>query len=76
MYGHHTGAIEVVAEHVTGDRTLLWDDAGRMGNRWMTRSLTQELQAGDRLMFVGIRGTGYSGDIGLDTISFKSRECL
>ena len=75
MYGWHIDTLRIDVEGVNASATELWSDSGRKGNYWISQTVSRPLQSGDRIVFVGIRGGGYSGDIGLDTIRLNSGDC-
>ena len=76
MFGHHTGRLELNRYASSrGQTSVLWQQARDHGDQWLTARETVQLSAGDRLQFVGQRATGYSGEIGLDSIDVSFGAC-
>lgn len=77
MYGANIGSLGVyVLTNTTADsltnEAQLWKLSGAAGNSWMQGQMnipTQYSSKPFQLMFEGIRGNGYQGDIAVDDIS-------
>lgn len=77
MYGGNIGSLGVyVLTNTTADsltnEARLWKLSGAAGNSWMQGQMNISTQYSSKpfqLMFEGIRGNGYQGDIAVDDIS-------
>ena len=50
---------------------LLWNKTGEQGNKWIKGTVNIGGHANFRIVFEGVRGNGYQGDIAIDDISFE-----
>ena len=48
----------------------IWSMSGNKGNAWLRGEVSLSSAANFQVIIEGVRGTGYSGDIALDDISF------
>ena len=51
-------------------------DAGTLDNKWYKASVNVQEKAPYKLLFTGVRGLNYQGDIALDDISLFSGRCF
>ena len=49
---------------------LVWNKTGEQGNSWIKGTVDIGGHANFRIVFEGVRGDGYQGDIAIDDISF------
>jgi hypothetical protein len=72
MYGQGIGSLEVTLESI-GKSIILWQKSGNQGSSWHVATVPLSKQSSTfRLVFNATHGSGYSGDIALDDIVFKS----
>ncbi|XP_072041371.1 uncharacterized protein [Amphiura filiformis] len=72
MYGTEMGTLRVYARTAVGGDTELWSTSGDHGDQWLFVSLSNyEPRTDFQVVFVGLRGSGYRGDIALDDIEIS-----
>ena len=49
---------------------LVWNKTGEQGSDWIKGTVNIGGHANFRIVFEGVRGDGYQGDIAIDDISF------
>ena len=79
MYGLDIGTLNVVQKTTSGSKSenILWTLQGQQGNKWLNGkvSLSKVPSSDFWIIFEGIRGTGYRGDIAIDDILITSGDC-
>ncbi|XP_057298293.1 MAM and LDL-receptor class A domain-containing protein 2-like isoform X2 [Hydractinia symbiolongicarpus] len=76
MYGSSIGSLNIYV-NASGGEKLVWTLKGEKGNRWLNGQVNVGLVRGSYKVIVeGVRGNGYTGDIALDTFSFKPGSCV
>ncbi|CAH1790069.1 unnamed protein product [Owenia fusiformis] len=69
MWGKHIGALRVYTLK-DGNAEELWNKTGDQGNRWY-RALVNLPRGTYRLVFEGVRGNGFYGDVAIDELSVR-----
>ncbi|XP_013397767.1 MAM and LDL-receptor class A domain-containing protein 1-like [Lingula anatina] len=75
MFGRNIGTLNVYLK-VGAVTAKIWSETGDQGNKWYIASASIPPQ--NRLfqvVFEGVRGTGYQGDIAIDDYAIKSGAC-
>nr|XP_054757011.1 MAM and LDL-receptor class A domain-containing protein 1-like [Lytechinus pictus] len=76
MFGTQIGALNVYVETVEGAvRQDVWSYGGNQGDRWNSGQLPIMSQDTYVVVFEGVVGVGFEGDIALDDISFIDSAC-
>ncbi|GFN85250.1 MAM and LDL-receptor class a domain-containing protein 2-like [Plakobranchus ocellatus] len=76
MLGRQMGQLNVYARNKQGLDTLLWSNSGERGIYWFQGRAQVDASIGDfNVVFEGVVGTGYRGDIGLDDIRIAKGAC-
>ena len=75
MYGTGIHSLNVYITR-KDQRSLLWSKTGNQGNFWRTESLniTSSIYPSE-LIFQGVRGSSFRGDVAIDDISYNSSTC-
>lgn len=53
----------------------IWTHTGTLGNQWNRAQVNVASTTPFQMVFEGVRGTSYQGDIGLDDISYSFSPC-
>ena len=79
MLGADIGTLNVIQKTGPGNRSeiLLWTLSGQQGNTWLNArvSLSKSPNRNYWIVFEGVRGNGYRGDIAIDDIQFTNADC-
>ena len=79
MLGADIGTLKVIQKTGPGNRSeiLLWTLSGQQGNTWLNArvSLSKSPNRNYWIVFEGVRGNGYRGDIAIDDIQFTNADC-
>ncbi|CAF3694948.1 unnamed protein product, partial [Didymodactylos carnosus] len=82
MYGLDIGKLNVYADSVSAasfSRKLIWQKSSSQGNQWLqgrkTISDLTDPSSNWRIVFEGVVGRGYLGDISLDDIFLSNNQC-
>lgn len=79
MFGADIGTLNIIQKTGPGNRseTLLWTLSGQQGRNWLNGrvSLSKNPSREYWVVFEGVRGNGYRGDIAIDDIQFTSQDC-
>ncbi|GFR70367.1 MAM and LDL-receptor class A domain-containing protein 2-like, partial [Elysia marginata] len=76
MLGRQMGQLNVYARNRQGLDSLIWTNSGERGIYWFQGRAQVDGSVGDfNVVFEGVVGTGYRGDIGLDDIRIAKGEC-
>ena len=71
MYGSSVGQLNIYTAMAYGQPgNKIWSMSGNKGNAWLRGEVSLSSAANFQVIIEGVRGTGYSGDIALDDISF------
>ncbi|XP_066300036.1 MAM and LDL-receptor class A domain-containing protein 1-like [Branchiostoma lanceolatum] len=74
MYGAHVNTLNLKLRGTGGD-LLLWTLQGTHGNEWRYAQVRVTEPSTYSLVFEGLRGSSYEGDIALDDIAVRDGEC-
>ncbi|CAF0853287.1 unnamed protein product [Didymodactylos carnosus] len=78
MYGKNIGQLNVyITTNASGNyvRTLLWSRGANVGNVWRKAHISTENINPFRVVFEGVIGNGYEGDIAIDDIARLAKSC-
>ncbi|XP_065183994.1 MAM and LDL-receptor class A domain-containing protein 1-like [Sycon ciliatum] len=77
MYGSAIGTLNVKLYSLTNSITsTAWTKSGNQGNAWLLATVALSPSLGNfQIMFEGIDGTSFTGDIAIDDISFETSCC-
>ncbi|ELT98074.1 hypothetical protein CAPTEDRAFT_223844 [Capitella teleta] len=76
MYGEEMGTLNVAVRSASGDDQVVFTKSGDQGDTWFHQTMTlSSLSQTDKIIFNGIRGNGYRGDIALDEIKITTLSC-
>ena len=71
MFGSSIGTLNIyIATRYGQPGPKVWSMSGNKGDVWLRGEVTLSNAANFQVIIEGVRGTGYSGDISLDDISF------
>ncbi|XP_054677096.1 MAM domain-containing glycosylphosphatidylinositol anchor protein 1 isoform X4 [Grus americana] len=77
MYGKHIGALNLLVR-VRNKRaidTQVWSLSGNRGNMWQQAHVPINPPGPFQIIFEGVRGTSYEGDIAIDDVTLKKGDC-
>lgn len=74
MHGSQIGTLNVNMK-VGSRSTQIWRKSGDQGQRWQQAQATITPSTNYTIMFEGVIGTGFRGDIAIDDISISSTGC-
>ncbi|XP_031550235.1 zinc metalloproteinase nas-14-like [Actinia tenebrosa] len=75
MHGQSVGSIRVYITDDLDVRKLLWLRSGPQGWSWRKASIQINSHSRYKIIFEGVRGNGYTGDVALDDIAFVNENC-
>ncbi|XP_078692072.1 MAM and LDL-receptor class A domain-containing protein 1-like [Branchiostoma floridae x Branchiostoma belcheri] len=77
MYGDSTEELNVYQRSTSSTDlgTPVWSQTGDQGNVWKQATVNIVAARNFYVVFEGIRGTGYLGDIAIDDVSFRTTPC-
>nr|XP_006006576.1 PREDICTED: MAM domain-containing glycosylphosphatidylinositol anchor protein 1 [Latimeria chalumnae] len=77
MYGKHIGSLNVLVRVRTTSTidTQVWTLSGNQGNQWKQAFISINPSGPFQIVFEGVRGTGFEGDIAIDDITVVKGEC-
>ncbi|XP_066569897.1 MAM domain-containing glycosylphosphatidylinositol anchor protein 1 [Amia ocellicauda] len=77
MYGKHIGSLNVLfrVKSIATVDTLAWTRTGNQGPSWKQANITINPSGPFQVVFEGVRGNGYEGDIAIDEISVTKGGC-
>lgn len=76
MYGTHVNTLNVYLQSGSpGLGTPLWTKKGTQGNKWIQGQLTITPSNAYQVIFEGVRGTSYRGDIAIDDVRLSLGPC-
>jgi hypothetical protein len=76
MYGTHVNTLNVYV--MSGSPTIgspVWTKKGTQGNRWIKASVNIQPTMAYQVVFEGVRGTSYRGDIAIDDVRLSLGPC-
>ncbi|XP_030801575.1 MAM domain-containing glycosylphosphatidylinositol anchor protein 1 isoform X3 [Camarhynchus parvulus] len=77
MYGKHIGSLNLLVR-VRNKRaidTQVWSLSGNRGNVWQQAHVPINPPGPFQIIFEGVRGTSYEGDIAIDDVTLKKGDC-
>ncbi|XP_071828952.1 scavenger receptor cysteine-rich type 1 protein M130-like isoform X6 [Apostichopus japonicus] len=74
MYGTSIGSLHVNVE-TSSLSYAIWSMYGSQGNQWLLGQIEIDVYTTTKIVFEGVRGTSYSGDIALDDIGVEFGSC-
>ncbi|XP_076116199.1 MAM and LDL-receptor class A domain-containing protein 1-like isoform X1 [Mytilus galloprovincialis] len=76
MYGSHIGTLNVYVKSNGLLGIAVWSKKGNKGNGWIRGEFPLTKISGNfQIVFEGMRGTGYQGDIAIDDVKFMTDSC-
>uniref|UniRef100_A0A8C9KVD2 MAM domain containing glycosylphosphatidylinositol anchor 1 n=1 Tax=Phocoena sinus TaxID=42100 RepID=A0A8C9KVD2_PHOSS len=77
MYGKHIGSLNLLVRSRNKGAldTHAWSLSGNKGNAWQQAHVPINPSGPFQIIFEGVRGSGYLGDIAIDDITLKKGEC-
>ena len=75
MYGTHVNTLNVYLKTGSTLGNPVWTHTGTLSNKWYSANVDIQQTHGYSIVFEGVRGTSYKGDIGLDDISVTDGSC-
>lgn len=69
------GGLKVYVMWSTGPQQTVFNMSGNHGDRWILGQATVSSRQNFFLLFEGIRGTSYNGDIAIDDIGLTTGSC-
>ncbi|XP_045428738.1 MAM domain-containing glycosylphosphatidylinositol anchor protein 1 isoform X3 [Pipistrellus kuhlii] len=77
MYGKHIGSLNLLVRSRNKGAldTHAWSLSGNKGNVWQQAHVPINPSGPFQIIFEGIRGSGYLGDIAIDDVTLKKGEC-
>ncbi|XP_077978860.1 MAM and LDL-receptor class A domain-containing protein 1-like [Glandiceps talaboti] len=76
MYGAHIGSLNVWLKKSSTNQEMIWSDSGDKGDVWNEGTVSVKSTVSSyQIMFEGVTGSNYLGDIGVDDISFLAGPC-
>jgi hypothetical protein len=77
MYGSTIGSLNVyLLSDNRKNKDIIWTLSGSTGNVWMQGLIPFQSNLSHQILFEGVAGTSYYGDIALDDLSVKRETCL
>lgn len=68
MFGPHIASLNVYLKNAKGLGNPVWSRTGTHGNKWHNAKIPLWKRPPFNVVFEGVRGNGYQGDIALDDI--------
>ena len=75
MFGAHVNYLNVYVQTGTSNRTMIWNRAKTQGNVWKNAQRTIKSSVPYQIVFEGVVGQSWQGDIALDDISLTLTPC-
>eukprot|EP00795_Rhopilema_esculentum_P012712 gene12712-3431_t len=75
MMGGNIGTLNVNLMTQNGTKIPVWSLTGQQGNNWMYGQAPIRSNVDYQMIFEGVRGNGFQGDIALDDIEFTNFAC-
>lgn len=75
MFGAHVSTLNVYLKTQTGNQTMIWSRSRTQGNVWKNGLRTVKSTVPFEILFEGIVGYSWQGDIALDDISLNQGAC-
>uniref|UniRef100_A0A8D0G5L0 MAM domain containing glycosylphosphatidylinositol anchor 1 n=1 Tax=Sphenodon punctatus TaxID=8508 RepID=A0A8D0G5L0_SPHPU len=77
MFGRHIGSLNLLVRvrNKGAIDTQVWSLSGNRGNSWQQAHVPINPPGPFQLIFEGVRGTSYEGDIAIDDVTLKKGDC-
>ena len=75
MYGPHIGQLNIYTNVGGQFNGPVWSKSGSHGNKWWNGQVQLTNKNPYKIVFEGMRGTSYRGDIALDDIQLSNGQC-
>ena len=75
MYGTHINALNVNLTYVGGGSSGVWSRSGTRSNQWYQAQVDIMGNSTYKIVFEGVRGTSFRGDIAIDDITVRDGSC-
>ncbi|KAM7048640.1 LOW QUALITY PROTEIN: MAM domain-containing glycosylphosphatidylinositol anchor protein 1-like [Molossus nigricans] len=77
LYGKHIGSLNLLVQSQNKGAldTHAWSLSGNKGNMWQQAHLPINPSGPFQIIFEGVRGLGYLGDMAIDDVTLKKGEC-
>ncbi|XP_069034678.1 MAM domain-containing glycosylphosphatidylinositol anchor protein 1 isoform X2 [Lepisosteus oculatus] len=77
MHGKHIGSLNVMlrGRSFGGTGPPVWSLSGSQGNSWKQANVTVSPSGPFQVVFEGVRGSGFEGDIAIDDVSVTKGRC-
>lgn len=75
MFGAHVNTLNVYIKSQGGNRTMIWSRSRTQGNVWRNGLRTVQSRVPFEILFEGIVGYSWQGDIAMDDISLDDGIC-
>ncbi|XP_028902704.1 MAM domain-containing glycosylphosphatidylinositol anchor protein 1 isoform X1 [Ornithorhynchus anatinus] len=77
MYGKHIGSLNLLVRSRNKGplETHAWSLSGNKGNSWQQAHVSISPNGPFQIIFEGVRGSGYLGDIAIDDVTLKKGDC-
>jgi hypothetical protein len=75
MYGSNVNALNVYLKKGTSLGKPVWTHTGTRSNKWYQSQVDIQGSSPYQILFEGVRGTSYKGDIAVDDISVVDGSC-
>ncbi|XP_069464862.1 MAM domain-containing glycosylphosphatidylinositol anchor protein 1 isoform X2 [Ambystoma mexicanum] len=77
MYGKHIGSLNILVRvrNIGTMDTQVWTMSGNRGNMWQHANVPINPSGPFQVIFEGVRGSGYEGDIAIDNVTVKKGAC-
>ena len=75
MYGSHIGQLNVYTKVGSQFNGPVWSKSGTHGNKWWNGLVQVSNRNAYQIVFEGVRGSSYQGDIALDDIEVQDKAC-
>jgi hypothetical protein len=75
MYGSNVNALNVYLKKDTSLGKPVWTHTGTRSNKWYQSQVDIQGSSPYQILFEGVRGTSYKGDIAVDDISVVDGSC-
>ena len=75
MYGPHISSLNVYTKVGNQFNGPVWSKSGTQGNKWWNGLVQVSNNNTYQIVFEGVRGSGYQGDIALDDVELQNTAC-
>ena len=75
MPGTHVRTLNVYLKSGSNYGNPVWTHTGTRSNKWYTASVDIQMNSTYSIVFEGVRGVSYRGDIAVDDITVRDGSC-